>query len=100
MELGYDAHLQRDGPTRFRSTDVVGARLPQPHHTISDAGMVEGGSTPAPGALGAYKARGGVLGSARPECRNNLNEAAAAKGRALAVEARKAKAYEAYADLY
>jgi DNA invertase Pin-like site-specific DNA recombinase len=51
-------------------------------------------------ALQAYKARGGVLGSARSECRSNLNEAAAAKGRALAAKARKMKADEAYTDLY
>lgn len=32
-------------------------------------------------ALAAYKARGGVLGAARPECRGNLSPAAAAAGR-------------------
>jgi len=50
-------------------------------------------------ALQAYKARGGVLGGARPECRNNLNPAAMAKGQQLAAIARRQKAADAYADL-
>lgn len=51
-------------------------------------------------ALEAYKARGGVLGSARPECANNLSEEAMKKGQQLAAEARIQKADEAYTDLY
>jgi DNA invertase Pin-like site-specific DNA recombinase len=51
-------------------------------------------------ALNAYKARGGLLGSARPECRHNLNAEAMAKGQQLAAKARTDKANEAYADLY
>lgn len=51
-------------------------------------------------ALAAAKARGTLLGSARPECRNNLSPEAAARGRVLAAEARKRKADEYYADLY
>lgn len=50
-------------------------------------------------ALNAYKARGGLLGSSRPECKNNLNEVAADKGRKLAAVARHEKAQRAYADL-
>jgi len=50
-------------------------------------------------ALQAYKARGGVLGGARPECRNNLNPEAMAKGQQMAAIARRQKAADAYADL-
>jgi len=50
-------------------------------------------------ALAAYKARGGVLGSARPECAGNLSPEAMAKGRQLAAVARHEKAVAAYADL-
>jgi DNA invertase Pin-like site-specific DNA recombinase len=50
-------------------------------------------------ALAAYKARGGVLGSARPECRGNLSEVARAKGIAAAAIARTEKAQQAYTDI-
>jgi DNA invertase Pin-like site-specific DNA recombinase len=50
-------------------------------------------------ALAAYKARGGSLGSARPECRTNLSQEAMAKGQRMASEARTRYAKEAYADL-
>lgn len=50
-------------------------------------------------ALQAYKARGGVLGGARSECRRNLNEAARAKGTHLAAAARTRNAVEAYSDI-
>lgn len=50
-------------------------------------------------ALQAYKARGGVLGAARPECRGNLTPEAMAKGQRLAAEARHEKAMQAYAEL-
>jgi DNA invertase Pin-like site-specific DNA recombinase len=51
-------------------------------------------------ALGAYKARGGVLGSARPECRHNLSLTARKQGQRLAAVARRQKANDAYLDLY
>ena len=50
-------------------------------------------------ALGAYKARGGLMGSARPELRNNLNEASQAKGRAIGNARNVKSAQEAYAGL-
>jgi DNA invertase Pin-like site-specific DNA recombinase len=50
-------------------------------------------------ALAAYKARGGLLGSARPECKDNLSAAAMAKGQQLAAVARQQKAKQAYAAL-
>jgi DNA invertase Pin-like site-specific DNA recombinase len=56
-------------------------------------------STRTTAALAAYKARGGLLGSSRPECKNNLSPEARAKGQRLAALARAAKAKEAYADL-
>ncbi len=49
-------------------------------------------------ALGAYKARGGVLGGSRPECRN-LTQEARKRGAKAAGDAARAKAKEAYADL-
>lgn len=49
-------------------------------------------------ALQAYKARGGKLGGARPECRN-LSPIAMANGQRLAATARKATATAAYAEL-
>jgi DNA invertase Pin-like site-specific DNA recombinase len=49
-------------------------------------------------ALQAYKARGGLLGAARPECRN-LTPEAVAKGRERSVEVRSMAASEAYGDL-
>jgi len=50
-------------------------------------------------ALTAYKARGGVLGSAPPKCAGNLSEEARSKGQQLAAVARHEKAVAAYADL-
>lgn len=50
-------------------------------------------------ALAAYKARGGVLGARRAECRANLSAAARAKGIRTAAVARTDKAREAYADI-
>jgi DNA invertase Pin-like site-specific DNA recombinase len=49
-------------------------------------------------ALAAYKAKGGKLGGALPQCRN-LTPDAIAKGRQHAAEARAKAAGEAYADL-
>lgn len=49
-------------------------------------------------ALSAYKARGGKLGAALPQCRN-LTEEARMKGAQRASEARARNAAEAYADL-
>jgi DNA invertase Pin-like site-specific DNA recombinase len=50
-------------------------------------------------ALAAFKARGGLLGGARPECRSNLSADARAKGQVLAAQARRQMAREAYAEL-
>lgn len=50
-------------------------------------------------ALAAYKARGGVLGALRPECRANLSAAARAKGIRAAAVARTNKAREVYVDI-
>lgn len=50
-------------------------------------------------ALAAYKARGGVLGARRPECRGNLSAAARGKGIKAAAVARTQKACEAYTDI-
>ena len=55
-------------------------------------------STRTKSALAAYKARGGKLGAARPECRN-LSAEAMAKGQRLAAEARREKARKAYEQL-
>lgn len=49
-------------------------------------------------ALTAYKARGGVLGAARPECRNLTTEARQ-RGAVRAGEVLRAAAKDAYADL-
>lgn len=49
-------------------------------------------------ALAAYKARGGILGATRPECRN-LTPEAREKGRQAASIARRKQASEAYADI-
>jgi DNA invertase Pin-like site-specific DNA recombinase len=49
-------------------------------------------------ALAAYKARGGKLGGALPQCRN-LTPDAIAKGRENSIKARGLAAREAYADL-
>jgi DNA invertase Pin-like site-specific DNA recombinase len=49
-------------------------------------------------ALMAYKARGGLLGADRPECRN-LTVEARAKGRRAASEAHRVDADAAYADI-
>jgi DNA invertase Pin-like site-specific DNA recombinase len=56
-------------------------------------------STRTKAALAAYKARGGKLGAARPECRNNLPHDARKRGAAAAGEIVKANADAAYADL-
>lgn len=50
-------------------------------------------------ALAAFKARGGVLGARRPECRGNLSAAARAKGIRAAAAARAQRSREAYSDL-
>jgi DNA invertase Pin-like site-specific DNA recombinase len=56
-------------------------------------------STRTKEALAAYKARGGVLGSARPECRANLSRDGRLKGAAAAGVAARGLADEAYTDL-
>ena len=50
-------------------------------------------------ALGAYKARGGLLGGARPECRGNLSQAAMVRGREISAKVRTENARNAYAEL-
>ncbi len=50
-------------------------------------------------ALAAYKARGGKLGAARPECRNNLTATARRKGAAAGAIVTAANARAAYADI-
>jgi DNA invertase Pin-like site-specific DNA recombinase len=50
-------------------------------------------------ALAAYKARGGVLGAARPECRHNLKAASRVKGAAASGVVARELADEAYSDL-
>jgi DNA invertase Pin-like site-specific DNA recombinase len=50
-------------------------------------------------ALAAYKARGGKLGSARPECKDNMSKAAQTRGRALGAQAIHEQAVAHYADL-
>lgn len=49
--------------------------------------------------MAAYKARGGVLGAARPECRKNLTSDAAPKGVAAAALANRRLKLTDYADL-
>ena len=49
-------------------------------------------------ALAAYKARGGLLGGSRPECRN-LTQDARKRGARAAGDAARAKAKDAYVDL-
>jgi DNA invertase Pin-like site-specific DNA recombinase len=49
-------------------------------------------------ALAAYKARGGLLGASRPECRN-LTDEARRRGCEAAAKARRDEADAAYADL-
>lgn len=50
-------------------------------------------------ALAAYKARGGLLGAARPECRGNLKQPARVKGARASGVVAKGLADEAYTDL-
>lgn len=50
-------------------------------------------------ALQALKAKGVLLGSHRPECRDNLSAEASRKGRAIGARRVAEKAAEAYADL-
>ena len=56
-------------------------------------------STRTKSALAAYKARGGKLGAARKECRNNLTLEARQLGAKAAGEAVRMKADAAYSDL-
>ena len=50
-------------------------------------------------ALAAYKARGGVLGGARPECRGNLRQPARERGAAASGAVARELAEAAYSDL-
>ena len=57
-------------------------------------------STRTKDALVSYKLRGGVLGSARPECRHNLTCEARAKGITLAAIVNRSNTLAAYEDIF
>jgi DNA invertase Pin-like site-specific DNA recombinase len=56
-------------------------------------------STRTKDALAAYKARGGLMGSHRPECRDNLKQPAREAGAIVAGKMARELATKAYADL-
>jgi DNA invertase Pin-like site-specific DNA recombinase len=56
-------------------------------------------STRTKDALASYKLRGGILGSARAECRSNLTDVARAKGIAQAAAVNRANRLTAYEDI-
>lgn len=89
MESGAD-FVAVDNPTANRLTI----------HILSAVAEAEGKaiSDRTRSALAAYKARGGRLGAARPECRN-LTTAARRRGSIAAGQAVRARADEAYQDL-
>jgi DNA invertase Pin-like site-specific DNA recombinase len=89
MESGVD-FVACDNPQANRLTIHILAAVAE-----NEAVMI---SQRTKAALAAYKARGGVLGAARPDCRQ-LSAEACAKGRKAAAIAIRAKAKAAYEDL-
>lgn len=89
MESGID-FIACDNPTANKLTVHILAAVAE-----SEAEAI---SARTKAALGAYKARGGRLGAALPQCRN-LTQAARKRGAKAAGVAVAAKANEAYADL-
>jgi DNA invertase Pin-like site-specific DNA recombinase len=89
MESGVD-FVACDNPQANRLTIHILAAVAE-----NEAMMI---SDRTKAALAAYKARGGVLGAARPDGRQ-LSSEASARGRQAAVKAIREKATAAYADL-
>ncbi len=89
MESGVD-FVACDNPTANKLTiHILAAVAENEAESISQRTKV---------ALAAYKARGGLLGGSRPECRNLTTEAAS-RGSKLGAMARKQEAIDGYADL-
>lgn len=90
MESGVD-FVACDNPHANRLTIHILAAVAE-----NEAEMI---SARTKAALEAFKARGGLLGSCRPECANNLSDEAQEKGRQVSAVVRTAKARTAYAEL-